>query len=91
VAGAGAVDHPRLVDLQLEGVEHDLVDRSVDVDVDGDGAAEGGVVEVGRQLQFVARRGDVGGEPVRVQVACHGGRRYPLPVAATVWPSCRTC
>ena len=53
----GGLD-PGLVDLELEGVEHDLVDRLGDVDVDGRPAGEGGRVEVGGQLELVAGRHD---------------------------------
>ena len=75
VAGAVGSSDPRLVDIQIERVEHHLVDGAVHVDGDRRGTGEGGAVEVGRELQDVLRRGDVGGEPVGIEVG-HGRRRY---------------
>src|SRR4029453_8076337 len=70
------VDHDRLVDDQLDGVEDDLADRFGDLDGDALLAAKGQRGEVGLEPDVVTARDDGARESVRVHEA-PGGVRVP--------------
>ena len=79
-------DHdPGFVDLQLDGVEHDLGGGRIDVDLDVDRAVEGGRLEVGGERQLVPPGQDGAREAIRVQIG-HDSQGYRR-VKRLKWPT----
>ena len=79
VAGVAAVDGD-LEHVELDGVEHQLVDRLGQFDLDRHPTLEGRRVEIWRQLHVVAPWDGRSGETVRVErwrVSGHAARWYP--------------
>ena len=64
--GSGGVGEPPVVDLEVQGVDDDLVDALVDLDGHGFGSREGGGLQIGFDREVVARGDHASRETVAV-------------------------